>query len=148
MIQTNAAFLAAPNAFSNHKTCVSKRSIPDWGHTVHRYLLEAKAKNTIKLSHHEDKPWLLGCFSKDLIIITQPKPTKKKPLQRMLRHRTSHVLFHKKNSSRQKTKASCLHAKVHCCHLLQEDHAIYNQIVIKAIVMYYPPGHSQLHHQL
>jgi hypothetical protein len=79
MIQTNAAFLAAPNAFSNHKTCVNKRSIPDRGHTVHRYLLEAKAKNTIKLSRHENKPWLLGCFSKDLIIITQPKPTKKKP---------------------------------------------------------------------
>ncbi len=81
MIQTNAAFLAAPNAFSNHKTCVNKRSIPDRGHTVHRYLLEAKTKNTIKLSHHKDKPWLLGCFSKDLIIITQPKPTKQNPFR-------------------------------------------------------------------
>jgi hypothetical protein len=54
MIQTNAAFLAATNAFSIYKTRVNKRSIPDRGHTVHRYLLEAKAENTIKLSHHED----------------------------------------------------------------------------------------------
>jgi hypothetical protein len=64
----------------------------------------------------------------------------------MLKHRTSHVRFQRKNSSRQKTKASHSHTKVCCCHFLQ-DCVIYNQIVIKAIVMYYPPGHSQLHHQ-